>query len=691
MKQLLEKSEISLNNYCDYQLLDPAIEQSGGYFHVLDRDARHEDETIGNVAGDYSKASTSTVVHFLVASGRWSADDEGARDRTERLLQTVIDTEDWSSAGLPSDNAFTLSFMLELIGDLCDVLRGLPHDPLEQILSTSVEGVVRRDKLRTKLDALRSKFSADSGSIAIETGLPNAYSTQLVARVLRAWDTRQFVQAEVSEPWLDDDLEMRIRTWAMSAVDREVALATSLERSLDVFELGYALLLVIGCPAQDPTPEERWRLNTALDLIFGAQTDDGSWPQSRRLFHYPTYGNAYCYEYEFLTELIAGTQQSELLRPYVRYFAKAVDRLFVEQEQLPGGGVGWRSGHHRQMVYPESWSTASCFHFVHVLDRFTADAICDTILAHLGARTIFVTRTPNASHYDKILDSQFTYRGSVCSIKQSLNEKLIEPVMEEISILKSGGAFRPDTSISAILFGPPGTSKTNYVSAIANRIGWPLISINPSHLLRRGIQNIFSEVDDLFRMLAYAERVVVFFDEIDELVRNRVGIFEEAESRFLTTAMLPKIAELRAVRRVLFFVATNHLEVFDAAISRPGRFDLIVPIPPPTYASKIGEWPHLQDILVSSGISQLDGIKIRRRGTISVRKLIDSLTYDECKALVDSLKEHTNPTRQVVERELKDSYLSCVLRSPVDISVASRHRKTWETLMEEQRGKIRLG
>ncbi len=65
------------------------------------------------------------------------------------------------------------------------------------------------------------------------------------------------------------------------------------------------------------------------------------------------------------------------------------------------------------------------------------------------------------------------------------------------------------------------------------------------------MQNLMPELNRLFQMLEYAEYVVVFFDEIDELVRNRFSNDEEASSRFLTTAMLPKIVSLRRSRRTL--------------------------------------------------------------------------------------------------------------------------------------------
>jgi ATP-dependent 26S proteasome regulatory subunit len=48
------------------------------------------------------------------------------------------------------------------------------------------------------------------------------------------------------------------------------------------------------------------------------------------------------------------------------------------------------------------------------------------------------------------------------------------------------------------------------------------------------------------------------------------------ESRMLTTAMLTQLNDLRRKQKCLFFIATNRLRSFDAAVIRPGRFDALV-------------------------------------------------------------------------------------------------------------------
>src|SRR3984893_15396564 len=75
-----------------------------------------------------------------------------------------------------------------------------------------------------------------------------------------------------------------------------------------------------------------------------------------------------------------------------------------------------------------------------------------------------------------------------------------------------------DTPMSAIFFGPPGTSKTQLARAISDYLGWPRLVVDPSYFVKTGMDNIQAQADKLFSMLSAAERIVVLLDEFDEMV-----------------------------------------------------------------------------------------------------------------------------------------------------------------------------
>jgi hypothetical protein len=53
--------------------------------------------------------------------------------------------------------------------------------------------------------------------------------------------------------------------------------------------------------------------------------------------------------------------------------------------------------------------------------------------------------------------------------------------------------------------------------------------------------------------------------------------------------MLPKLAQLWKQQRVIYFLATNHVRYFDAAIIRSERFDVLILVPPPSFDKKTKE------------------------------------------------------------------------------------------------------
>lgn len=88
------------------------------------------------------------------------------------------------------------------------------------------------------------------------------------------------------------------------------------------------------------------------------------------------------------------------------------------------------------------------------------------------------------------------------------------------------------------------------------------------------------------------DHAIILFDEIDELVRERE---DEPDSfgRFLTTSMLPKLAELWKSRKVMYFIASNHISYFDRAITRSERFDAVIFVRPPSLEAKKEELERL--------------------------------------------------------------------------------------------------
>jgi AAA+ superfamily predicted ATPase len=193
--------------------------------------------------------------------------------------------------------------------------------------------------------------------------------------------------------------------------------------------------------------------------------------------------------------------------------------------------------------------------------------------------------------------------GEELSLLNSLWDYFVEPAAKASKDVADGRSL-PEGCSTAIFFGPPGTAKTELAKEIARFLGWPLLVLDPSYLVRRGMDMIQAEANVIFGMFETAESIVVLLDEFDEMVRDRSIAGTEALSRLMTTAMLPKLSRIHDRRTVVFIVATNYIDRFDVAISRLGRFDKVFQTLPPTTQEKLDKgWPEVRSALEKLPVS----------------------------------------------------------------------------------------
>lgn len=578
-----------------------------------------------------SVSSSATCVLSLVATGSWTAGPA----RTKELLTYLLSKK--TSAGLPRGNPFTIAWILEAVTALAPNSDPLGTEDSETV--TQMELILER--------ALRG----NKCGVKIKSYPPSAYLTQLVVRALR------------NRSKLTPDLENLVHGWAWAELSRQLALIQAKSKTADAFAVAYLIMLVTAVTlGSERTPEQTQIQKTALNTFFDCQLADGTWPLSRPLFHYEKFGNAYCYEYEMLTQLLGVKDLEDDLLEFLPSLSSAAVALKNSAYRISPGVRAWASGHHPQLGGPESWTTASVYHFAHMLDRLLAEAVRRTVFQYLEA-PVPPSVAPSASGTDfasGFLDSRVTIKEKEQSLKHFIWEHFVGPLAAEAARVEDGHPFGKDTPRSAIFFGPPGTSKTELSRMIADFLGWPLLAIDPSHLLRNGMDGIQAEANTIFRMLEETERVVVLFDEFDELVRERGSATAQPFSRLLTTAMLPKLASIHRRATLVFIIATNNISEFDLAIRRPGRFDRILQVMPPTYDAKIAKknWGPGHNIDLEARFKSL-GVTV----TEKIRNEVGELTFGECEAFAGELARATD--YQTAIEALEDVWGRCTLRTPV--------------------------
>jgi hypothetical protein len=607
-----------------------------------------------------SLSSTATSVSSLIRAGEWT-NKERNWGKSERVATRLL-KKPWVSADLKPNNSFSLAFIAQGVMELAEAE---PFPRAASFLKVVKTKIIPR--LRKAILTVDSHLGAP-GSVSIDPYPPSAYLTQLAYRVV--------TRASKGTPSYKV-LRARVREWARSEVYRQLALIDSKSRIADPPQLAYAIILLATSVVEEFTsPEEKILIRKALKTFFDAQQEDGTWPPSQPLFHYPKFGNAHCFDYEVLSELLWCEQLRDELLPYLPKLQKSAEHLEPAAFHISAGTRGWASGHHPQIEGPESWSTACVFDFVCALDRFVAEAIRRSLFDELGA--VYTPPIPGASlkktrrFAPNFLDADVIRAGRPVSLKSTLLKYFVAPIDKEKEKITIGSRLSKTTPMSAILYGPPGTSKTQLAKLVGEYLGWPTVIVDPSYVVQDGLDHLYARAGRLFSILTEVERVVVLLDEFDELGRDRAHE-TEVLSRFITTAMLPKLAAINDERKIVFLLATNYLTRFDAAFRRGGRFDMVIQVMPPTFKAK-QQHPDWQPILAAA----LASLPVGERQL--AREGIADLTFLEMEQLIIRLRKPSANTTD----ELNKAFSGATLNR---LNIA---QKTWKSTSSDEANELRL-
>jgi transitional endoplasmic reticulum ATPase len=168
--------------------------------------------------------------------------------------------------------------------------------------------------------------------------------------------------------------------------------------------------------------------------------------------------------------------------------------------------------------------------------------------------------------------------------KEIIERRVILPLAEPE--LASRHGVVPPRAI--VLFGPPGTGKTTFAKGIASRLGWPFVEILPAELAGEGAERQAKLLADAVERLLELASAVVFVDEVEDLAATRHE--ERRVTPSITNEFLKQIPHLREAPHHLLVCATNWVARLDPAFLRPGRFDYVLPVGPPTADARRPIW-----------------------------------------------------------------------------------------------------
>jgi cell division protease FtsH len=168
-------------------------------------------------------------------------------------------------------------------------------------------------------------------------------------------------------------------------------------------------------------------------------------------------------------------------------------------------------------------------------------------------------------------------------------------VMEVVDFLRNPERF---TRVGAkvpkgiLLAGPPGTGKTMLARAVATEACLPFFSASGSDFVQVYAGLGAARVRELFKKARAASPCILFIDEVDALGKSRgseISMNDHDERDQTLNMLLSQMDGFDGSEKgpILVIAATNRINVLDAALTRPGRFDRIVRLELPDEAGRL--------------------------------------------------------------------------------------------------------
>ncbi|MEM4295769.1 MAG: AAA family ATPase, partial [Candidatus Anstonellales archaeon] len=232
-------------------------------------------------------------------------------------------------------------------------------------------------------------------------------------------------------------------------------------------------------------------------------------------------------------------------------------------------------------------------------------------------------------------------------VKKTLKEAIELPL--KYGQLIEEFQLRPPKGL--LLFGPPGTGKTYIMKAAAGEFKVPIIFLSGAELLKKGYYEAATVLKEAFNRAKDNAPSIIFIDEIETVAPARTGM-----SNPLMGQLLQEMDGLKNLKNVIVVGATNLPQTLDPALLRPGRFDRIIYIPPPSkevrkqiFAIHLGKFSSSFDLdylaNATEGYSSADikalceEIKLKLfQKSMQTGKKIDTLTKQELSSLLAGRK-----------------------------------------------------
>lgn len=171
--------------------------------------------------------------------------------------------------------------------------------------------------------------------------------------------------------------------------------------------------------------------------------------------------------------------------------------------------------------------------------------------------------------------------GGLKDLKKKLQQAVEWPIKHAAAFARLG--ISPVRGV--LLHGPPGCSKTTLAKAAAHAAQASFFSLSGAELYSKYVGEGEALLRRTFQRARLSSPSIIFFDEADAIAPKRTGPSGNSGNatvgeRLLST-LLTEMDGLELATGIIVLAATNRPKAIDAALLRPGRFDMVLYVPPP--------------------------------------------------------------------------------------------------------------
>jgi len=222
--------------------------------------------------------------------------------------------------------------------------------------------------------------------------------------------------------------------------------------------------------------------------------------------------------------------------------------------------------------------------------------------------------------------------GGAERLKKDLHDYM-ELLVKEPGVLED---FKLKTGRGMMLFGPPGCGKKHIMRAAANDLGITIQEVSATELIG-GQHHGAPSIKEIFYRAREATPSIVLIEHLD--VIGSKEIIEDPEAGRVIGQILAEVDSVDAKEHILVIATTNRPHLLHGSLLRPGRFDKLFYVPPPSPETREEVFKiYLRDIPVA-----------------------DDLTPDVIKKLAEDSEDYSNADIAAVVDEAK---LMAIINTP---------------------------